>query len=405
MPKKSICLAFLMCMLAGPALFARVWTDRQGQTIDAQFIRLRGESVVLQKGLKPLVIPFSEFCDKDQEYIREQTKNKGGAKPPAVPKSDDESAEAKKSKTTDDANPFTPDDEKKPDASARTEEKKPKGEDATAPEINTEGGFDERTWTDIKGNKLTANFSRIENKMVILLKNGQEQRYQLDRFSPNDKKYIQLAMLELQKYQKFTGNRTPTSQQDGMQAQGAPPQVARSPSRPPGMGAGMPPSSSPFDAMHQMMAQQQADAARRQQEALAQEQERARQAEIARQQRDERERQRMEQQQQLAEVRRQNAEQQRIAREQQFPNTPAFTNSPQPQMVGTKYCMKCNKPVADNSKAGDTCPYCGVTWDMEQDERGKVVAYSPWFGVKSIIGIIVFGVSILVGVARRLSRS
>ncbi len=77
---KTLCLAWLIFFLAGPAVFARVWTDRQGRQIDAQFVRLRGESVVLQKGIKPIVVPFSEFCDEDQEYLREQTKGKGGTK-------------------------------------------------------------------------------------------------------------------------------------------------------------------------------------------------------------------------------------------------------------------------------------------------------------------------------------
>lgn len=488
MLKKSIILALLIGWLAAPSLWARVWTDRQGRQTDAQFIRLKGDNVVLQKGMKPLLIPLKEFCDEDQEYIKELTKGKGGTKsasdsksedapkdaaPPSAfkPKSekaavneksavkeksaadddpfltDEENAAkpkpttkpkptiqrksetpAAKSKSESESDPFLSDDEKSTPDEGKDKEKeganktplKPKGEKPEVPQINTDGGFDERTWTDVKGNKLTANFSHLDGKIVILLKDGVEQRVALDQFSYNDKLYIRQAMVELQKYQKFAGNHNPPPQQGNGPTQGAPPQMAGSPAMQHGMGpgAGFSHSPSPFDALNQMRAQQQADKARRDQEALAQQQELARQAEIARQQREEAERQRREQQEQQAEIQRQNAEQQRIAQQQAWQNRQAQQNPPQafptpfpgaapqgqPQMVEGKMCMACKKPVPDNSKAGDCCPHCGVVWDVEEDAQGKVVAYSPWSYTKSIITLVAIGIGVIVSLVRKFSR-
>lgn len=90
MLKRSVILALLIGWLAAPSLWARIWTDRQGRQTDAQFVRLKGESVVLQKGLKPLVIPFKEFCDEDQEYIKGLTKGKGSTNSASDVKAKDE---------------------------------------------------------------------------------------------------------------------------------------------------------------------------------------------------------------------------------------------------------------------------------------------------------------------------
>ncbi|MCC6123440.1 MAG: hypothetical protein IT426_00610 [Pirellulales bacterium] len=420
--------------LSGSALFARVWTDRQGRQTEAQFVRLRGDSVVLQKGLKPLVIPLKEFCDEDQEYIKELTKGKGGAKSPAVSKSGDaaenaaapapalkaikpkkadeddpfltDAEKAAKTKATGEANPPLTDAEKSAADDSKKTAVKPQGEKVEPPKINAEGGFDARTWTDRKHNKLSANFARLEGKTVVLLKDGMERRYPLDDFSYNDKLYIRLAALELQKYQKFAGNRQSPLQQPGMPVQGMP-------SMSPGYGGGGAPFNSPFQGMNQSMAQQQAEAARQAQEARAAEQERARQAEAARQlQMAEQDRQRREEQQRLADIQRQNLEQQRIAQQQarnmqppSMPVPPSIDPTPfSQQMVAAKICLKCKKTVSSTSKAGDKCPHCGVIWDVEEDEKGKIVGRSILGNVKAITGLVVLVIIGIGGLVKLFNR-
>jgi hypothetical protein len=315
--KRYLLLTLLISLSIAPELLARVWTDRQGRQTEAQFIRLRGDSVVLQKGMKPLVIPLKELCDEDQEYIKEQTKIKGGTKPatkngndstddpspstatkdaksaeddsnpfltdaekspagkppsPAktTPKPDEDDSDpfltdAEKSsagkppspaKTTpkpdeDDSNPFLTDTEKSSPKDVRSEAKKAKveaPETPDVPKINTDGGFDSRGWTDVKGNKLTASFVRLDGKMVVLSKDGGEKQFPIDQFCYKDKLYIRQAALELKRYEKFAGKR-----ESQIAANHSPPPSVAGPSTLPTMhrGAGDPRADAILEEMHQ----------------------------------------------------------------------------------------------------------------------------------------------------------
>jgi hypothetical protein len=131
--KKTIYLVIFLLLFSGSALHARVWTDRQGRQIEAQFVRVRGENVVLQRGAKPLVIALKELCDEDQEYLKELTKGKGGPKSPETEKSDDEGGKSssvpaavkpKKSQTADESDPFLEDDSKSSNSSKKKDNTK-----------------------------------------------------------------------------------------------------------------------------------------------------------------------------------------------------------------------------------------------------------------------------------------
>ena len=418
--RKSFCLALLILFFAGPALMARVWTDRQGRQTDAQFVRVRGDNVVLQKGLKPLVIPLSEFCDEDQEYIKEQTKGKGGAKPPAGGKKDADAADdsapssptlkSKKTKTADPSNPFEPVEEKASSDDSHAEELKPKAEKAEIPKINTDGGFDERTWTDIKSNKLTANFSRLEGKIVVLLKKGEEKRFPIDQFTYNDKLYIRQAALDLQKYQKFAGNREKADPPSGMAAQGGMPGPMNQPAMP-RMPA--PPGNPMFEAMQQQAAALQQQQEERNRQSLADNEKQRQQAEEARRQQDaqrqlaaDQDRQRQEEQNRRME------EQRRLADAQMQQNlngaappvpTPVSA-APSDQQFYSKQCLSCKKLIPSSSKLGDRCPHCGVIWEEEEDEHGRVIARSTSETARITFGFIFFVVAALVALAKRLRR-
>lgn len=432
-------LALLVSLSISPCLFARVWTDRQGRQTEAQFIRVRGDNVVLQKGMKPLVIPLKEFCDEDQEYIKEQTKSKGGTKPAA--NSDKESAEspppssAKKNAKSDDddsnpfltdtekspggksprsparkdpksddddSNPFLSDAEKSPTKDSHSDGKKPvaeKPEKPDAPKINTDGGFDPRGWTDVKGNKLTASFVRLEGKMVVLSKDGEERQFPIDQFCYNDKLYIRQAALDRKKYEKFAGNRenAVANATPPHQASGAPAGGMWGHSSAGNMGPGV-------NAAQQMLAQQQAEAQRRAQEATARAE------------------------QNLRDMMARNTQSSQplgpppiVTRPASPPPPPVrFSDpsnaAPMPPVpisspvtdfsppVKTKICMNCNKPVPDSAKAGGTCPHCGVVWDYEQDEHGKTIGWSPAKRAGGIGGLVVAASAVISMLFRWLRR-
>lgn len=84
--------ALVVLALASPAWAAaaktRTWTDNQGRTMTAQFVRVFEGQVILSRGNKPLRVPFYSLSEDDQEYVKEQLTAKGQAHliPPPPPK-------------------------------------------------------------------------------------------------------------------------------------------------------------------------------------------------------------------------------------------------------------------------------------------------------------------------------
>ena len=120
------------------AASGRTWTDKQGKTINAKFVRLVKEDVVL-KGGKVFRVPFSQLSVQDQGYVAEQLdKQRKGHLLPPVDKS--------------------------------------------------------RMWKDMQGKTISAKFVRIKEGNVVLWKTGGVQAFPFLDFSPKDRKYVrQLA--------------------------------------------------------------------------------------------------------------------------------------------------------------------------------------------------------------------
>lgn len=65
--------AVLMITFSAPALTARTWTNSDGKTIEADFVRMVGERVVvLRIGGKEVIYPLVKLSDEDQRYCEEQ---------------------------------------------------------------------------------------------------------------------------------------------------------------------------------------------------------------------------------------------------------------------------------------------------------------------------------------------
>lgn len=106
---------------------ARQWTDRNGRTISANYVRVDGETVILQQGNKVLRVPIDSLSDGDQEFVKKQSGGKppAGANNPPMPSPAIPPA----------ANPANP---------------------GAAPNLTAE-----RTWTDINGKTVQGRFDRM----------------------------------------------------------------------------------------------------------------------------------------------------------------------------------------------------------------------------------------------------
>ncbi len=76
-----------------------------------------------------------------------------------------------------------------------------------------------------------------------------------------------------------------------------------------------------------------------------------------------------------------------------MPSIPGMSGPSIPEMVQTKVCGKCGKPVPSNLTAGDKCPHCGVffTFDETTGKRSSIRGGAIFGGlVGGSIGFVVW---------------
>src|SRR5437660_12047990 len=73
MPHRSLQIFYLLLTFAAQAspVDKRVWTDVQGRTMEAQFVREVDGDATFLKGGKLVTMPLDRLCEKDQKLIRE----------------------------------------------------------------------------------------------------------------------------------------------------------------------------------------------------------------------------------------------------------------------------------------------------------------------------------------------
>ncbi len=134
------------------SLSARTWTDMAGRQIQAKFVRVVGDQVVLERAGRPLTIPLSTLSAQDQQYIQSQTSG---------------------NKTT--SSGITPSviGEPEPDSNAGTPQ--------------SSGN----TWTDRSGNQVTASLISFDGTTAILeTPDGQRADFPLVNFSDADQQRL-----------------------------------------------------------------------------------------------------------------------------------------------------------------------------------------------------------------------
>ena len=69
----------------------------------------------------------------------------------------------------------------------------------------------------------------------------------------------------------------------------------------------------------------------------------------------------------------------------------------------TAVCENCKRAVPDSVKAGDHCPHCGIFFEYEENADGSRT-YAPGQEVGKWIGIGVFALLVVAGIARRMGN-
>ncbi|MDY0168603.1 MAG: SHD1 domain-containing protein [Thermoguttaceae bacterium] len=347
-----------VCGLAAE-VHGRTWTDSQGRTTNATFVRFHDGMVVLLRGNKTLQVRFDSLSEEDQRYVREMLAEKGESH--VLPRQHSLTA----------GQP---------------------AEDPSAPS---------RTWTDMLGNRMTGQLVRVEGTQVYLRVNGKVAPYPIHGFSLQDQDYIRNWRVE------NAGN----------------PLARQTPA--PGRMTG--------DEMHMELVRRQKAAGqhephkpvrREDEEHMHREEGRLRHEQEGRFphvhegrfRHEEQERLRQHQEEQRAqptmeEPPQQHAEkwtQDYLAEREAWNRFQADQNAPIPQLVVSncdKECGNCKRSLPEYAQAGERCPWCKTVWQVELDERGRVVKRGPtdWtspYEIGRLLGAIALTISILWGVLR-----
>ena len=164
---RILCVLAAFALLAVTPAVARDWTDTRGNKMTAKFVRIHQGNVVLSRGGRVVTLRFSDLCQEDQEYLREEAKKKG---------QEDQLPAARHS-------PIRPQGPGAGEAS---------GEDEEMPGNMRAPAADEpvRTWTDVSGRTIEAQFVELSGADVVLIKDGQRVSYPIMGFSMADQQYV-----------------------------------------------------------------------------------------------------------------------------------------------------------------------------------------------------------------------
>ncbi|MGV3607590.1 MAG: hypothetical protein ACO1RA_14380 [Planctomycetaceae bacterium] len=136
---QSLLSASALVMALAGVCDAREWTDEKGRKIEAEFVRVEGENVLLDTGTKTYKVPLKTLSQADQDHIKTLTR-------PAAPAD---------STTTDESGPDSL-----------------------------------RKWTDTSGRLLEAQFVRAAESMIYLRANGQDYPISFLQLSHPDQDYV-----------------------------------------------------------------------------------------------------------------------------------------------------------------------------------------------------------------------
>ena len=186
-----LCLLAFFC--ASPAL-ARTWTSRDGQTTTGKFVRLHNGNVVLMRGGRVITIPFQNFCDADQAYIREKAglpADLGGGSRPDGRDGSDSPTKSGLPEFNEGPGYGAKDDGSPPGGSSGEEDGETSSDEPTIDDLDL-SFVEERTWTSADGREIRAKLvpQKEASDKVTLLKDGKQFEVPRDRLSAEDLAYV-----------------------------------------------------------------------------------------------------------------------------------------------------------------------------------------------------------------------
>ncbi len=151
---------------------ARTWTNYQGRQIEAEYVRLDGQNVVLLMAGREVSVPLANLSDADKQFIFQRIAGVPEANPaPAGPTEEPEESEDGKSEDDDnESSSSTPSEPRRAD--------------------ETDGVARMRNWTDRQGKHIRAKYIRIHGAQVVLMQGRKTVTCAIANLSAEDQEFL-----------------------------------------------------------------------------------------------------------------------------------------------------------------------------------------------------------------------
>ncbi|MHC4403166.1 MAG: SHD1 domain-containing protein [Planctomycetota bacterium] len=178
---RNLLFVLVATLLAGlsTAASARTWRDNQGNQVEAKFVRVHQGNVILNRGGRMLRVPLSDLIAEDRKYVEDRLAGR----------------------------PVDRSEPSKTEPSSGTDGPSPRLRKSSSGEGNPADSEPMRTWTDIRGNKLVARFVNVIGNNIVLIKGSRKKAsYPFHGFSQTDQNYVRMIMTA-----RGEGHRVPQS--------------------------------------------------------------------------------------------------------------------------------------------------------------------------------------------------
>ncbi len=329
MNSRILLFAWCASLVVASLAEARKWTDMSGNQINAEYVRIHEGEVLLKQGTRLIRCPYDQFSELDKAYIRDQM-----------------DAERNTSKRRTGLNQIG---------------------GPVAPDATDDGARELRTWHDIQGNKILAQYAGFSLGRVELLKDGRRVSYSYGAFGYADQAYVAQILIA-----EGRADEIPKKKQEGDGENG-------------GHGEG----SSAMENDY-MPSEPDYDVANSSHEGSGSYDEPEYESDDG-----------------------MNGEPDygsEPSNSYDSPSTynssrPSSNSSGSPQLVMKKKCMKCNGIVPDDTEVGDRCPHCNVRFGYEVGADGKRTSTgNSWLLKQVLIRLAALGFVVFIIVAAVMSR-
>ncbi len=323
---------------------ARKWTDVAGNEVNAEYVRIHEGEVILRQGSRVIKCPYDQFSEIDKAYIRDQM-------------GDDREKSKRRSGLNQIGGPV-------------------------APEATDDDAHELRTWSDLQGKKILAQYTGFSRDEVELIKDGKRFSYPYLAFSPADQMYVSQILIA-----EGRADEIPKKKQEGQEEQGSrrgrPGGASRGESdygENDAMGAGHMPSAPDYEVMNS--GGPSFDGGGSQEPEYG-----------------------------MGNMGSPNHSPPINHSPFPSPNTPSIPRGPSysgPEMTQRMVwsCTNCRKELPASVGAGDNCPHCHayLNYEEQQDGSKKYAGAASWNNHRLIIRLGILGFFVVMGALAALFR-